>query len=467
MRRHALPASLAAFSLLAALLALRAPAPSRTDADEAARAATPVLSVRRVPELLTRTIADKRLRTELDAVLGDPQLGAAREQSCLIVSSANRTVYAARPDLPLIPASTMKVLTATAALETFGADATFTTEVRTLRPPAGGVVDGDLFVVGGGDPLLSTGDYLAIFRNQPQVATSFEALADAIAAAGVREVRGRIVGDHQRYDDQRLFPTWRPEYVAEGDVGPVDGLVVNDGFLQYRFPLDREIIAPDPAAHAAGVLAFLLQSRGVAVLGGAGSGPAPAEARALASVTSPPMRAVVAEMLTESDNNTAEMLVKELGFRELGQGSWERGIEARSNALAEAGLPVQGFAGVDGSGLDRRNRLTCALLQGALAEGGDALSAGFAVAGRTGTLATRFVNTPVAGRLRGKTGSLTGVVALTGYVEGKERVAFSLVLNALPRDRFGFGVQERVAAILLGYPSGPSPDAVAPLPALR
>lgn len=468
MRRHALPAVLALLAILSGFVALRSPADTVNGRGEgeSPRLQTPVLSARRVPGLVIRAVGTQRLRAELDAILADAQLGPARGASCLTVESEGHRLYEARGDVALIPASALKVLTAAAALSAFGPDATFATDVRATAPPVDGVVHGDLYLVGGGDPLLSTDDYLATFRNQPQIATRFEAIADAVVAAGIREVRGRVVGDHSRYDDERLFSTWKPEYVSDGDVGPVDALVLNDGFLNYR-PLDRDTIAPDPAAHAAGALALLLHSRGIAVAGGATSGVSPAGATTIVSVSSPPMREVVAEMLTESDNNTAEILTKELGFRAFGQGTWERGIAAREQALARAGLPMGGFVGVDGSGLDRRNRVTCSLLQAALNDGGEPLAEGFAVAGRTGTLSTRFVGTPVAGKLRGKTGSLREVVSLTGYVDGKERVAFSLVLNELPRDRFGFGVQERVAAALLTYPQAPAKAEIAPLPAQR
>ena len=466
MQRFALPAALAALAVFCAAIALRSPPSPAQDGGDDPVAQTPVLSVRRVPELLTRTIGSARLRGELDAIMGEAQLGAAREASCLVVESDGHRLYDVRSDRALIPASTLKVLTAAAALTAFGPEATFTTEVRAAKAPADGVVEGDLYLVGGGDPLLSTADYLVTFRNQPQIATSFESIADAVAAAGIREIRGRVVGDHSRFDDERLFPTWRPSYIADGHVGPVDALVLNDGFLNYR-PLDRDTITPDPASHAAFGLALLLQERGVAVAGGAASGVAPPGSTTIAKVASPPMRQVVAEMLTESDNNTAEVLTKELGFRATGSGTWESGIAARSDALTRAGLPTQGFVGVDGSGLDRRNRVTCGLLQEALVEGGSPLAEGFAIAGRTGTLSNRFVGTPVEGKLRGKTGSLSRVVSLMGYVDGKQQVSFSLVLNDLPRDQVGFGVQERVAAALLKYPEAPPADDLAPRPAQR
>jgi D-alanyl-D-alanine carboxypeptidase/D-alanyl-D-alanine-endopeptidase (penicillin-binding protein 4) len=466
VRRFVLPAVLAVLAVFSAAVALRSPAEPKLRSTAEPAAQTPVLSARRIPEVLARSVGKVRLQGRLDAILTDPQLGASREASCLVVETDGHGLYDVRSDRPLIPASTLKVLTAAAALTAFGPDATFSTDLRVATPPVGGVVEGDLYLVGGGDPLLATGDYLATLRNQPQIATRFETIADAVVAAGIKQIRGRVVGDHSRYDDQRLFPTWSSSYVRDGHVGPVDALVLNDGFLNYR-PLDRDTIASDPAAHAAFALALLLHERGVGVAGGAASGVAPAGATTVASVASPPMRQVVAEMLTESDNNTAEVLTKELGFRASGDGTWAGGIAARTAALTRAGLPIEGLVGVDGSGLDRGNRVTCAMLQAALNAGGDTMAESFAVAGQTGTLSNRFLGTPVAGKLRGKTGSLSRVTSLMGYVEGGERVAFSLILNDLPRDQVGLGVQERVAAALLTYPEAPAAEELGPLPAQR
>ena len=158
-------------------------------ATQAAGLATPVFSLRRVPALLSRVVADTHLGADLDRILSDPVYAGARDRSCLVVADpgGGRVHYSRQPSLALIPASTLKLLTSAAALAQLGADRRFTTEVRAGAPPADGVV-GELYLVGGGDPLLSTADFAAEggYMGQPRRSTSIEALADKVSAAGVR-----------------------------------------------------------------------------------------------------------------------------------------------------------------------------------------------------------------------------------------------------------------------------------------
>ena len=424
----------------------------------------PVLSARRLPALLSRTVADTRLRAELDAALAQPALGSARDRSCLVVRQGERPVLQRRAEELLIPASNLKVLTAMAVLGRLGPDERLVTEVRAGGPMAGGVVDGPLWLVGGGDPLLGTADYAASFENQPQTRTALEGLADAVVTAGVRVVNGGVVGDETRYDTQRYVPTWKPGYIVDFESGPASALVVNDGFVQYS---PRHVAAPEPDVHAAGVFTALLAARGVTVNGSPGEGQAPGASSVVAKVDSPPVKDLVAEMLRESDNLTAELLVKELGHRFAGSGTTVAGLGVMREALAQAGLAVAQLSSVDGSGLDRSDRASCALLMAALDQSGPTgtVAAGFPVAARDGTLAKRFQGNPAAGRLRAKTGSLDGVVGLTGYVDapaGGVPLGFSLLVNDLPRDALGRALQEEVGAILARYPEAPAPEALAP-----
>ena len=447
-------------SLLSALAAL-APAPA-PEAVSAVSLTAPVLSARRAPGVLARLVADQRLRADLDAALADPALGPGRDRSCLVVTTGGRPVVARRPDLALIPASTLKVLTASAVLARIGGDERLLTEVRAAAPAgADGIVDGHLWLVGGGDPLLATADYAASFPNQPPVVTPFEHLADALVAAGVRQVRGAVVGDESRYDTQRYLPTWKPSYREDGDIGPAGALVVNDGFVAFG---PRPIAAEQPALHAASVLGALLAARGVSVAGAPTAGVTPPGTTVLAAVPSPPIATVVGEMLRESDNGTAELLVKELGRRFGAGGTTADGLAVASDALVGAGLPVGQLTTVDGSGLDRGNRASCALLLATLAAAGPAGPIGGAlpVAGRDGTLAPRFRGHPAAGRLRAKTGSLNGVVGLAGYLDrdASPPLSFALLANELPRDALGRRLQEDVAAALARYPDGPEPTEI-------
>ncbi len=188
-------------------------------------------------------------------------------------------------------------------------------------PPADGTVD-QLWLVGGGDPVLATGDYVSFLQSQPKskgdVTTSLEALADAIVAKGVRAIPGGVLGDDSRYDQQRYLPTWKDTYRTDGEVGPMSALTVNDGFSTWS-PA-RKVPVDDPTRNAAAELTDLLRARGVQV-GAPGTGTAPGDATEIATVSSPPLRDVVHSMLSSSDNLTAEMLTKELGVQVSKQGT--------------------------------------------------------------------------------------------------------------------------------------------------
>ena len=456
------PAVLLLLTAASALLAF-SPRPGREPEADRAAPRAPVLSVRRVPVFLSGLVADTRLRSGLEEALGDPALGAARDRSCLVVRHGTRPIFERRPGESLIPASNLKLLTALAALTRFGPDDRLLTDVRAGGVAPGGLVEGPLWVVGGGDPLLATADYAASFQNQPQLFTSLERLADSVVAAGVREVRGGVIGDETRYDTQRYVPTWKPVYITAAEVGPASALLVNDGFAVFS---PRHTAAPEPDVHAAALLTALLQARGVVVLGPPGEGRAPSGTASLASIPSPPMREIVGEMLRESDNVTAELLVKELGKRFGTGGTTAAGLAVMKDTLAAAGLPVGHLAAVDGSGLDRSDRASCALLMATLDRTGrgSTLAEGFPLAGRDGTLARRFLGNPAAGRLRAKTGALDGVAGLTGYVDlpGGEPIVFSFLINDLPRDALGRALQERLGAVLARYPEAPPPDSLAP-----
>jgi len=444
------------------------PTPPATAAVAPAAPVTPVLSLRRLPTVVSSVIADRRLAADLGPVMATA--GAPAASACLSVRDPDgRTAFAQNPTVALIPASTMKLETATAVLGRLGAGSHLTTEIRAGSAPAGGTVTGDLWLVGGGDPLLATADFAAVagYRNQPRLATSMEALADRVVAAGVRNVGGRIVGDESRYDTQRYLPSWSPTYASLGEIGPQSALAVNEGFVQWQ---PRAVPAPAPATNGAAVLTTLLRARGVTVGGEAAEGPAPVApgASVVASIDSPPLGQVVGVMLAESDNMAAELLVKELGVRFGGAGTTAAGLKVLDEVLAPLGVGGGGVASVDGSGLDRSDRLTCDSLQVTLAHGGEGgeLGANLPVAGRNGTLAKRFAGTPAAGKVRAKTGSLKGVSALSGWAgtaDGRS-LQFALIANELPNDASGTGLEDRVASALATWPQAPHPADIAPLP---
>jgi D-alanyl-D-alanine carboxypeptidase/D-alanyl-D-alanine-endopeptidase (penicillin-binding protein 4) len=426
---------------------------------------TPVFSLRRAPGVITRTVAAQRLRSDLDTILAGPSLAGARDDTCLAVSDgAGRPIYGRDTDRPLIPASTMKLLTGSVVLSKLGADFRYVTPVKATAPPQDGTV-GDLWLVGSGDPLLATADYASTagWLESARPATPIEALADRVAAAGVRRVN-RVVGDESRYDTQRYVPSWEPAYAAVPYVGPQSALNVNDGFVRYR-PV--EVPSSSPALNAATVFADELRARGITVAA-VGEGRAPDGAATVAQIESSPVPEVLGAMLQHSHNLGAELMVKELGVRFGGAGTTTAGLGVIRAAAAEAGLPAAALNTADGSGLDRGDRLSCDLLQAVLtqAKADGPLASGLPVAGQTGTLVRRFLGTDAAGKVRAKTGSLSGVVGLSGWATGHDGAVliFSMVANDLPSEGAGAGLQDRLAVALASYPRAPAPDDLAPAP---
>ncbi|MGK2950286.1 MAG: D-alanyl-D-alanine carboxypeptidase/D-alanyl-D-alanine endopeptidase [Acidimicrobiales bacterium] len=445
-----------------------APGPAEGTTPGQPQLATPVLSVRRLPTVVAAPIAERRLRLDLEAWAAQ-----APGDSCAVVRNDESVVFEQRPDDALVPASTTKLLTATAVLLQLGPDERLTTRVVATAPVVDGVVPGDLVLVGGGDPLLATADYMARFRNQPQTFTDLDALAASVEAAGVRRVEGAVVGDETRYDQERYVAGWPVRYLNQNVIGPLSALAVNDGFAAYPTPGATDVPlepADHPAVNAAAVLTRLLVARGIEVVGEPRAGAAPAEFQELAAIESPPMAQVLAQLLTESDNSTGELLLKELGAR-AGAGTTAAGRERARALLDLAEIDVGGAVVADGSGLSLDNRASCSLLVDLLErpDTGPVLDAGLAVAGESGTLSRRFSGTDLEGRLRGKTGSLNTVTALAGVVQDDDPpLTFAYVVNAPPPGPVPEGVaasQQALGEILLAWPRVPDSTVLGPMPA--
>ena len=466
---------------------------------------TPLLSVRRTPSWLSGPVTEARLSERLSDVAALP---SAPPQTCLAVYRNGEPIMAEQADVPLVPSSLMKIVTAAVILETAGPEATFTTEafVRSadLTSASGGVLTGDIFLVGRGDPVLSTVSYIRRFP-EPLAHTDFTDLAVQASASlrdrGITRVEGSVLADESRFPEaERDYsgqvvqpgnqPIWKQSYVNSNQVGPLSALLLNDGYVSFPASADyasrrQNVRATDPPLHAAQVLDGLIESRGILVSAPAGKGTAPARSElfSLGSVESPPMAEIVARMLRYSDNTTAEMLLKDIGRRFSGSARAEAVTDVHDVLERLLGIPTDGIVIADGSGLSLHNRLTCDLITRLLLRAGpdSPLVAGLAVVGESGTLReceaepqpsgeTATPATTDAGTVGGeaadgpvwaKSGTLNDVSAIAGVTVARngDVLTFALISNreGLIFD-LGFcnDLQRGLISAAAGHPYGPS-----------
>ena len=281
--------------------------------------------------------------------------------------------------------------------------------------------------------MLTTADVADPQRYPAFNTTALETLADQLVALGITTIDGDVVGDGSRYDDEFRVDAWGDD-ITSLDAGPYDALLVNDGIVS---PGNYGL---DPSRAAAREFFDLLIARGITVTGAAANAPRPVDAglTTLALIESRPLTDVLVEMLHTSDNNTAEMLVKEIGYAAAGQGTRQAGLDTVRATLERWGVPLTGVDLRDGSGLDRANLATCEALTAVVHDSpvADQLRDLLPVAGRDGTMSEQLLGTPAEGAMQAKTGTLTDVKALSGSQPGADRrpIEFSLVLNGTDVD---------------------------------
>jgi D-alanyl-D-alanine carboxypeptidase/D-alanyl-D-alanine-endopeptidase (penicillin-binding protein 4) len=359
--------------------------------------------------------------------------GVSRSAAVAVELSTGKVVYARNARLPLIPASNEKLAVTYAALVALGPAYRIETQVLGLGEQDGAEWHGDLVLKGFGDPSLSS---LGLRR-----------LAAEVRGAGIRVVTGRILGDESYFDAFRMGPGWKP-YFFINESPPLSALTVDRG--RYLGRTSRT-----PALAAAVLFRKALTQAGVRVAGPArlGTVPPDAESYPVASLLSPPLSSILRFMDYESDNFTAEILLKQLGTLESGQGTTAAGALAVRRILGEYGVPMDGVRIADGSGLSRLNRLTAVTLVQMLRSAWvspdfrNSFFSSLPVAARSGTLERRMIRTAAAGRVRAKTGTTRESSALSGIV--KDRYAFSILQNGYPVATWSARrAQDRFAAIL-------------------
>ena len=362
-----------------------------------------------------------------------PHVAAARTGAIAFDLTTGTAVFERNPGLSLAPASNEKLPVTYAALEILGPGYRIETDVLGQGELVGTTWRGALVLQGHGDPTLSSAD--------------LRSLARQVRAAGIRRVAGPVLGDESYFDSRRTGPGWKPAGGSSASHRPALAASGNICCMIWSvFP---------PAAAAAALFKDALKRHGVIVTGRAVRGNAKTDAEPLADVVSPPLSQIVRFMDRESDNFTAELLLKEIGASTGAVGTTAGGAAQVRSALAEAGIPLAGVRIGDGSGLSPLDRLTARAIVGVLDAAWDdpmirpSFVAALAVAGRSGTLKDRLRAAPARGAVIGKTGTTSIASALSGFV--RQRYVFSVLQNGNPVSYWwARRAQDRFATVLAG-----------------
>jgi D-alanyl-D-alanine carboxypeptidase/D-alanyl-D-alanine-endopeptidase (penicillin-binding protein 4) len=412
----------------------------------------------------------RALQAKLRTALGASALATS---GVAIVDAGGRTLFARRERTALTPASTFKLLVGAAALTVLGPSYRFETTFESVAEPHDGALDGDLFLVGNGDPELTRDD--------------LRGGVGTVARAGVRAVHGALIADAGAFSGREINAAWDPDDLQYGYAAGTSALALDQGTVEFHLvptvagaPAHVRVVPASDAVrvrggvatsyttlltiqrdafrndftfsgtvaaeqsfwrplidlprYAALVARSMLRERGIAVDDGVRIGTAPMLPLVLWRHRSPPLLAIVHRMFVESNNHFAEQLLRAVGATH-GAGTESAGGRAEREVLVRDGVPQDGLRIVDASGLaasDRVAPLTLALLLARVAEepGGAAFVATLPRAGIEGTVRGRRLR-DARGRVRAKSGHIRFVNALAGYVQTRHhgRVAFAIIVN--------------------------------------
>lgn len=423
-------------------------------------------------------------------------------------------LYAYQKDKLFVPASNLKLFVTLAALEQLGPDYRFRTEMyATGNLTPSGVLQGDLVIKGYGDPSFSPDDLAA--------------LVEKLREVGVKRITGGILVDESYFDDVRLGPAWMWDDEVYGYSAQLSGLSLNKNTVTLTITpngnigaaptltvtpandyvtihnkltivegkdvdltyerlrgqntitvsgtigaqaegVEEPLALDDPALFVGNVLKHQLVAAGISLDPGVSVEKVRlAEGSPLATHYSQPLAALIVELNKESDNFYAETLLKTLGAERKGEGSFAAGREVVAEVLRDANI-VAGYQQVDGSGLSRLNLVAPDHLIQLLAyvqEQGYAqfFESSLPIAGVDGTLENRFRDTPAANKLIAKTGSMSGVNGLSGYVTAAngDKLAFAILMNGIYKSKYARELQDRIGVLLARYPQL---DPVEPIP---
>lgn len=414
-------------------------------------------------------------------------------------------VYRHNAERHFIPASNMKLLTTVAGLDKLGPDYQWKTELYLQgKVVTDGVLQGDLVLKGYGDPTLTQAD--------------LQQMASALKQAGIKRISGNLLLDESYFDDTRLGVGWMWDDEPFGYSAQLSALSVHKNTVTLTVtpgkavhapptltmepatayikvnnkvqtvagrettitlerprgkneivltgtiglasePYEEHVTLEDPALFVGDVWKQQLLAQGIGLNPGAAVKKVVLQSGVpFYTHLSKPLGEVIVELNKESDNFYAEMLFKTLGAAQKGAGSFAAGSEAAADVMKRAGIE-SGYRQVDGSGLSRFNLISPEQMVRLLAFVHEQsysvqLEKSLPVAGVDGTLKSRMYGTAAEKKLIAKTGSMSGVNSLSGYVTAQNghKLAFSILINGIYKSKYARDLQDYIGTLLASYP---------------
>lgn len=380
----------------------------------------------------------QRLRWSIDSLVNQPQFARANLGFLVVDPKTGDTLYSHNAGKLFVPASNQKILTSTTSLVQLGPDYRFRTTFVTHGKIANGVLDGDLIVIGRGDPTVSD-------RVKGNAQAFMQSVADSIVARGIHHITGSVRPGGNAFPDSVYGYGWEWDDLRGESAAPVDELEFNEGMVTHTVQIaGRDTVVPiattSPTAAYIGALTLGLTRRGVVIDKQDESiDPLAAPADTLYSFYSLPLRDILKPFLKPSQNQTGEALIKTLGLEKTGVGTADSGAVVIKRQLAAWGVDSTSTVIYDGSGMSRHDLVTPeAIVKILTAIQRDTAFTAFydalPIAGVDGTTRTRMVGTAAANNIHAKTGTLEFVRSLSGYVTtaAGEKLIFSMLSNHYP-----------------------------------
>ena len=379
------------------------------------------------------------LRHEIDSLTSQPEFRNAQWGVLIVNPRTGDTLYSKNAGKLFMPASNMKIITSAVALTLLGPEYRYRTTFLTDGEVRDSLLDGNLLVIGRGDPTVSD-------RMRGTATIVMDALADSLRAHRIRQISGSLARVGNAFPDSIYGYGWEWDDLGEYYGAGVDELIFNEGMAptKLRPPPDtaRDSLYSGPAKNPA--KAYLdafhdaLVRKSIRMDGVVRDSilPTPFKMDTLFVLISPALREILPALMKQSQNQIAEILLRTIGLERGGLGTADSARRIVGQQLLAWGVQPDGFVIRDGSGLSDQDLLTPETIVRVLdrIQRDTAFAAYYnamPIAGVDGTIDTRMKGTPAEGNVHAKTGTLAKARSLSGYVTTAdgERLIFSILAN--------------------------------------